>query len=50
MKELKAENETYKDIVILNMIDSYRNLFQKSYRWFEHASNNIRIVNIYSKL
>ena len=37
-KELVAENATYKDLVLLNMTDSYRNLFQKSYKWFEHAS------------
>ena len=47
MKELKAENETYKDIVLLNMTDSYRNLFQKSYRWFEHASKNTNCKYIF---
>ncbi len=39
-KSLKAENNTHKDIVMLNMTDSYRNLFQKSYKWFGWASQN----------
>ena len=39
-KSILAENNTHKDLVLLNMTDSYRNLFQKSFKWFGWASKN----------
>jgi hypothetical protein len=46
-KSLKAENDTYKDLIRLNMTDSYRNLFQKSYKWFGHASKHTNCKYIF---